>query len=1001
MNFGFNIFSRLLPLFLAWSLIHSAESAEVLVQSGSDWRFLDTGTDPGANWKNSDFDDQSWQNGNAPFGYGMDGLGSNLSYGNDPSNKHITSWFRRHFNVQKVNQFGNLKIRTRRDDGILIYVNGVEIFRDNLPQGPIGPQTLALVSITGQAQFEFLEITVPFELFQSGENCVAVEVHQSNSMSSDLVFDLELSGEIFSKPVFNKLSTWRYWSSALAAPVGWQNINFPDGNWPIGNGILGYGNENEATVLDFGPDPFNKYITTYFRKSFFVLPGQRQKIYMGQLMVDDGCIVYVNGIEVYRYNMPDGPVSNQTPAKLAIAGPDELVYHAFAFDSSLVVLGYNSISVEVHQSHPGSTDLSFDLALSGQRIYGGEIIRGPYLQSVSSAQAIVRWRTSRAVPSVLKWGIIPDLFNDSLMDPTPKTEHEMKMSDLVPSTKYYYQVGDGFLTLTHRSGNQFVKTNPVIGSEKPFRIWAIGDQGTIDLGQQRVREAFYQKNKSHHVDLMVTMGDNAYDGFDQNFQKALFETYPFTLENTPFWPGFGNHEGYGGANSLLQAGPFYDMFSLPKNGECGGVPSGTEAYYSFDYANVHFIHLNSHDIPKDSVGEMAQWLKNDLSQNQQMWTVAIWHHPPYSFGTHLSDGDSNMTQMRTQINPIIENFHVDLVLNGHSHVYERSFPIRGHFGPSATFLPNMKQSNQPGRYPADCGYKKKKRGEGTIYLTCGVSGQLGWGPLGYPSTAVDFVERGSLILDVEVNKFQIRFINEQGEGKDSLTIFKEVGKKHSLQICPGKVEKLVASWPGNHLWSNGDTTRTLQFQSDLPGQFTFSVSDGFGCLSDTFLVKVLEVPVLNLGPDTVLNPGETLLLSTNIPGQYLWNTGQTSSQISANANGKYWLQITLENGCVISDTLYTGLFSHQLFSEKSTGIRLIVFPNPSPSRINFKVSETEGPIRNIQVFDGTGRTISDVEFEGISQNSGHFQISKSGLFYVCFQFENGNSVWKKVAVTKI
>ncbi|HRH34910.1 MAG TPA: T9SS type A sorting domain-containing protein, partial [Catalimonadaceae bacterium] len=81
--------------------------------------------------------------------------------------------------------------------------------------------------------------------------------------------------------------------------------------------------------------------------------------------------------------------------------------------------------------------------------------------------------------------------------------------------------------------------------------------------------------------------------------------------------------------------------------------------------------------------------------------------------------------------------------------------------------------------------------------------------------------------------------------------------------------------------------------------------------------------------------------------------------------------------------------------------RLIVFPNPSPSRINFKVSETEGPIRNIQVFDGTGRTISDVEFEGISQNSGHFQISKSGLFYVCFQFENGNSVWKKVAVTKI
>ena len=82
-----------------------------------------------------------------------------------------------------------------------------------------------------------------------------------------------------------------------------------------------------------------------------------------------------------------------------------------------------------------------------------------------------------------------------------------------------------------------------------------------------------------------------------------------------------------------QTGPYYDIFTLPKEAEAGGVPSGTEAYYSFDYANIHFVCLNSEGM--SSIGSaMLSWLAQDLAATSQDWTIAFWHRPPYSKGHH-------------------------------------------------------------------------------------------------------------------------------------------------------------------------------------------------------------------------------------------------------------------------------------------------------------------------------------------------------------------------------
>src|SRR4029450_1236093 len=85
--------------------------------------------------------------------------------------------------------------------------------------------------------------------------------------------------------------------------------------------------------------------------------------------------------------------------------------------------------------------------------------------------------------------------------------------------------------------------------------------------------------------------------------------------------------------------PYLDIFTLPTQGEAGGIPSGTEKYYSFDYANIHFICLDSMGSDRKSTGPMGNWLRAALGATAQEWIIAFFHHTPYSRGSHDSDDD--------------------------------------------------------------------------------------------------------------------------------------------------------------------------------------------------------------------------------------------------------------------------------------------------------------------------------------------------------------------------
>ncbi|MBK5298311.1 MAG: metallophosphoesterase, partial [Vicinamibacteria bacterium] len=263
-------------------------------------------------------------------------------------------------------------------------------------------------------------------------------------------------------------------------------------------------------------------------------------------------------------------------------------------------------------------------------------------------------------------------------------------------------------------------------------------------------------------------------GTDPQFQAAVFDMYPATLRSSVLWPTLGNHDGMT-ADSATGTGPYYDIFTLPKAGQAGGLSSGTEAYYSFDYGNIHFVTLESFETNRSTNGAMLTWLQQDLSSTNQPWLIVFFHHPPYTKGSHNSDVDVESVEMRQNALPILEDAGVDLVLTGHSHSYERSYLIDGHYGTSGTFTAGMKVDGGNGRESGTGAYQKPAglaSHAGAVYAVAGSSGKIGGGTLNHPAMVVSLNSLGSMVLDVDDGRLDAVFLDSSGVTRDSFTILK-------------------------------------------------------------------------------------------------------------------------------------------------------------------------------------------------------------------------------------
>jgi hypothetical protein len=404
--------------------------------------------------------------------------------------------------------------------------------------------------------------------------------------------------------------------------------------------------------------------------------------------------------------------------------------------------------------------------------FAQKITRGPYLQMGSPTAMTIVWRTDKSSDARIWYGTAPNALNFGVQRSSTAKQHELRITGLKPDTVYYYAVGTRSQILSKGTTSLRFRTHPTVGTAKPFRFWVVGDSGTGGTKQKQVRDAMLRYTRNAPVDLYLHMGDMAYTfGFDGDFQKKFFDIYQSILQNTVVWPTIGNHEGYTSSSSR-QSGPYYDAYVLPTKAQSGGVASGTEAYYSFDYANVHFIVLDSNGTDRKPSGAMLKWLKKDLASTRQRWLVAYWHHPPYTKGSHDSDTENKLIEMRKYALPILEAAGVDLVLAGHSHIYERSWLVNGAYAtPTKASGHILNKGN--GKLLGDGAYRKGLNAtKGAIYVVAGHGGtgvsQKGKHPL------MVFVEKanGSCIVDVDRNVMTLKNLRYDGKITDSFTLVK-------------------------------------------------------------------------------------------------------------------------------------------------------------------------------------------------------------------------------------
>ncbi len=548
------------------------------------------------------------------------------------------------------------------------------------------------------------------------------------------------------------------------------------------------------------------------------------------------------------------------------------------------------------------------------------------------------------------------------------TFHELVVSDLIPSTTYTYSIGLSTTLLFTNDEFQFTTPSDVNGA--PIRMIALGDCGTGTPAQSNLIQTIRNFTGNGNINGLMLLGDNAYlYGSRGDYKSRFFDIYgKQLLPNTALWPVPGNHDYSDQTNSFPY---YYSAFNLPQNGECGGLASHTERYYSYEISNVHFVALDSYGSEEgkrmsDTTSKQFHWLKADLAANSKDWTVVYFHHPPFSLGSHNSDTEKELIEIRQNLVPVFERYGVDLVLTGHSHTYERSYRINGFTGTSDNFeAKNHQTETTSGNYANECPFFQENGG--VVYCVAGTAGWTGVTSTGYPHKAMTYsnaVDVGAVILDFKENRFDMKYLLENGSITDQFTMFKNVNQKSNLEIECGEKIDLSASWEGEYVWNfRGLTNQKISVDSLIDNQL-YIVRDQMNCLADTFQVTVKEFPDVNAGLDQSVLEGETLSLAGegNVGNFALWvvPNGQIYSSRSFSIpdvttdNAGWYVFQNYYKSCFSEDSVYVTV-NPVLATEKETNF--LIYPNPSSQFIkaNFNL-KTEG-FYEITIIDVNGKNV--------------------------------------------
>ena len=184
---------------------YTPEMPQTLIPKKSVWKYFDKGSTPSnqgfINWRSITYNDSEWSEGPGRFGFGSSSdIGTRTTRVTEEGVFVITTYFRHEFNLDSLDGIEGMKLSLNRDDGAVVYLNGVEILRSNMPEGSITFSTLSEAVVDSTTEDVYFDHTLPAQRLRVGKNVLAVEVHQCNMVSSDLYFDIELSTTVKDNP---------------------------------------------------------------------------------------------------------------------------------------------------------------------------------------------------------------------------------------------------------------------------------------------------------------------------------------------------------------------------------------------------------------------------------------------------------------------------------------------------------------------------------------------------------------------------------------------------------------------------------------------------------------------------------------------------------------------------------------------------------------------------------------------------------------------------------
>ena len=418
---------------------------QTVVANGSSWRWKYDTTAPAAGWNTPAFDASAWRQGNAPLGFGASSVITNIDSFASTTNRPQAAYFRSTFTVTNPSRVSQLLINTVANDGIVVYVNGTEVGRTNMPSGTITPTTYASAA-PKVAAAPAVAINANPALLVAGTNVISAETHLNYRGTPDVTFDLTatvLSGNARPTAAFTSSTsqlqaafdasgstdsdgavasyawdfgdgttgsgvspahtyaasgtypvtltvtdddgaigtvshtvtavtadpnvvpygaTWRWRYLATAPPVAWAANAFDDSAWSAGGAPLGFGDSSVVTNIDSFASTSTRPVAAQFRRTFSVASAAAVTSLTLTTWADDGVVVYVNGTEVGRSNMPTGIISYTTYASSARStGTAKAAPVTISVPTGLLVDGTNTIAAETHVNYRSTPNATFDL----------------------------------------------------------------------------------------------------------------------------------------------------------------------------------------------------------------------------------------------------------------------------------------------------------------------------------------------------------------------------------------------------------------------------------------------------------------------------------------------------------------------------------------------------------------------------------------------------------------------------------------------------------------